>query len=188
MLDLDLSAMKPDFYSGLDAQVALRSQGEGLLFVNKAVQDRIHPSVDRRLWRRGRHLAHVRDARPARRRVGRGGRRRAEVPGVDRPRRRSRQRVRELARALMEGLAKLPGVKLWTDPSPVAQRRHRDLPAGLARRPQARSGADRRPRSSARRAAATTIPASALAPHFYNTMDEIDRTIGAFRKYLAQGV
>jgi selenocysteine lyase/cysteine desulfurase len=27
-----------------------------------------------------------------------------------------------------------------------------------------------------------------FAPHFYNTMDEMDRAVGAIRKYLAAGV
>jgi len=31
-------------------------------------------------------------------------------------------------------------------------------------------------------------PGLRVSPHFYNTMDEMDRTVGAIRKYLASGV
>jgi selenocysteine lyase/cysteine desulfurase len=32
------------------------------------------------------------------------------------------------------------------------------------------------------------MPGLRLSPHFYNTMDEVDRVVGAIRKYLASGV
>ena len=31
-------------------------------------------------------------------------------------------------------------------------------------------------------------PGLRLAPHFYNTMDDMERTVGAIKKYLANGV
>jgi selenocysteine lyase/cysteine desulfurase len=34
----------------------------------------------------------------------------------------------------------------------------------------------------------STHPGVRVSPHFYNTLDEVDRTIGAIRKYLATGV
>ena len=31
-------------------------------------------------------------------------------------------------------------------------------------------------------------PGLRLSPHFFNTMDEMDRTVGAIRRYMATGV
>jgi kynureninase len=84
VIDLDLGAMKPDFYTGSMHKWPCGPKEKGLLYVKQAVHDRVHPSVVGRLRRRGRHIAHARDARPARRRLGRGGHRRVEVPGIDR--------------------------------------------------------------------------------------------------------
>src|SRR4029453_5275026 len=45
VLDLDLSAIKPDFYSGSMHKWPCGPKEKGLLYVNKAVHDRLHPSV-----------------------------------------------------------------------------------------------------------------------------------------------
>ena len=77
--------MKPDFYSGSMHKWPCGPKEKGLLYVNKAVQDRIHPSVvgvyagavgiSRTLETHGQRD----DASVA------AVDRRAEVPGVDRP-------------------------------------------------------------------------------------------------------
>jgi selenocysteine lyase/cysteine desulfurase len=46
VLDIDLAAMKPDFYTGSMHKVARAARRKkGLLYANRAVHDRIHPSV-----------------------------------------------------------------------------------------------------------------------------------------------
>jgi selenocysteine lyase/cysteine desulfurase len=80
------------------------------------------------------------------------------------------------------------GVKLWTDPAPDRSAAIvifqpgaldvRKLGAALAQTEKivctTRTGDHN--------------PGLRFAPHFYNTMDEMDRAVGAIRKYVAAGV
>jgi selenocysteine lyase/cysteine desulfurase len=98
------------------------------------------------------------------------------------------RRGRELAQALREGLKRLNGVTLWTDGAPdrsgaivVFQPGNLDprkLGAALTANERiictVRAGQDR--------------PGLRIAPHIYNTMEEVDRTVGAIRRYLSVGV
>jgi len=187
VLDLDLSAMKPDFYTGSMHKWPCGPKEKGLLYVNKAVHDRIQPSVvgvyagavgiSRTLETHGQRddasVAAVTDALKFQGSIGR-----ATIEA----------RSRQLAQALMDGLKKLNGVKLWTDPAPARSAAivifqpgsldPRKLIAALAENDKivgtARTGDHN--------------PGLRFAPHFYNTMDEMDRAVGAIRKYLATGV
>jgi selenocysteine lyase/cysteine desulfurase len=82
----------------------------------------------------------------------------------------------------------MDGVTLWTHTDPARSAAivvfrpgsldPRRLLAALNEKDRvvctARAGADR--------------PGLRVSAHFYNTMDEIDRTLGAIRKYMASGV
>ena len=97
-------------------------------------------------------------------------------------------RARALATTLAEGLRALPGVRVWT--SPERERAAAIVsfqPAALDPRRLAtrlyeedrivcatRGGSDR--------------PGLRFSPHFYNSMAEIDRVVGAIKRYLATGV
>jgi len=186
-LDVNLGQIRPDFYTGSAHKWPCGPKETGLLFINSAVHDRVFPSVyglyggavgiSRRFEAMGQRddarLAALADAV----RFGDGiGRAVIE------------QRGRELARALIEGLKQLDGVTLWTTPGPdtsgaIVVFRPRDLDprrlgAALAEKERivctVRAGQDR--------------PGLRMAPHLYTTMAEIDRTVGAVKKYLASGV
>jgi selenocysteine lyase/cysteine desulfurase len=187
VLDLDLGAMQPDFYSGSMHKWPCGPKEKGLLYVNRSVHDRLHPMVvgvyggavglsrthESHGQRDDASVAALTDALKFQGSIGRAV--------IER-------RSRQLAQALMEGLGKLPGVKLWTSPDPsrsaaivIAQPGGLDpqkLTAALARNEKivatARSGQHN--------------PGIRFAPHFYNTMDEMDRVVAAVRKYLAKGV
>src|SRR5262245_3558299 len=185
-LDLDLAAMKPDFYTGSMHKWPCGPKEKGLLFVSKAVHDRIHPSVvgvyagavgiSRTLETHGQRddasVAAVTDALKFQASIGR--------PAIER-------RVRELGQALMEGLKELPDVKLWTDPAPSRSAAIVIFQPGSldVRKLGAALTVDR--------IVCTTRggdhnPGLRFAPHFYNTMDEIDAAVGAGKHYLARGV
>jgi selenocysteine lyase/cysteine desulfurase len=186
VLDVDLGAMQPDFFTGSMHKWPCGPKEKGLLFVNKAVHDRIHPSVvgvyggqvgiSRTLEATGQRddaaIAAVTDALTFQGTIGR-----ATIEA----------RARQLAQALMSGLQKLDGVKLWTDPRPdrsaaivIFQ------PGGLdVRRLGAALTADR---IICTTRTGQQTPGLRLSPHFYNTMDEMDRAVGAIRKYLSSGV
>jgi selenocysteine lyase/cysteine desulfurase len=186
-LDVNLSTIRPDFYTGSAHKWPTGPKESGVLFVNKDVQDRIWPSIygvyggavgiSRTLEAMGQRddakLAALAEAIRFRESIGRVV---------------IEQRGRELATALIAGLKKIDGVTLWTDPAPDRSAAivvfrpgtldPRKLGTALQQNEHIvctiRAGQDR--------------PGLRLAPHLYNTMDEMDRTIAAVRKYMASGV
>lgn len=186
-LDVDLSDIRPDFYSGSAHKWPCGPKECGVLFVNKDVHDRIWPSVigvypgavgiSQKMEGMGqrddaRLVALVESIR-FREGIGRAV--------ID-------ERVRQLGQALMAGLRKLDGVKLWTDPDPTRSGAivvfqpgsldPRRLGTALLEKEgvvaTVRGGQDR--------------PGMRLSPNLYNTMDEMDRVVGAVKRYLASGV
>ena len=117
VLDLDLSAIRPDFYTGSMHKWPCGPKEKGLLFANRAVHDRLHPSIvglyggqvglSRTFEANGQRddasIAAVIEALKFQASIGR-----AVIE----------QRTRALAGALKDGLRKLPGVTLWTSPDP----------------------------------------------------------------------
>jgi selenocysteine lyase/cysteine desulfurase len=187
VLDVDLSAMRPDFYTGSFHKWPCGPKETGLLYVNKDVHDRIWPSVislyagavgiSQKLEGNGQRddakLAAVAETLKFQGSIGRAV--------IER-------RSRELAGALVEGLKRLDGVQMWTHADPA---RHAAIvifrPGTLD--PHKLGAA----LTEKERLVVTTRPGAdrtglRLSPHFYNTMDEMDRTVGAIRKYLASGV
>ena len=187
VLDVDLAAMQPDFYTGSAHKWPCGARETGVLFVNRSAQDRIAPSiislyggatgVSRRLEAHGqRDEAAMIAFGEAIRLQGEVGRPRIEA------------RARSLATALAEGLRALPGVKVWTssereraaaivsfqpaalDPRRLATRLYEDDRIVGA----TRGGSDR--------------GGLRFSPHFYNSMAEVDRTVAAIKRYLASGV
>jgi isopenicillin-N epimerase len=186
LLDLDLGAMQPDFYTGSMHKWPCGPKEKGLLYVNKTVQDRIHPAVvgvyggaigiSRTLETLGQRddasIAAVTDGLKFQGSIGRSA---------------IEKRSRELAQALMAGLRKLSGVKLWTDPDPARSA------AIVIFQPGALDVRKLGVALTADRIVCTTRtgdhnPGLRLAPHFYNTMDEMDRVVGRIGQYLASGV
>src|SRR5687767_4934529 len=186
MIDLDLGAMKPDFYTGSMSKWPCGPKEKGLLYVNAAVHDRIHPSVvgvypgavgiSRTLEAHGQRddasVAAVIDSLKFQDSIGRG---------------KIEARSRELAQALMAGLWKLNGVKLWTDADPSRSAAIVIFqPGSLDIRKLGAALTQEKIVCTTRQGAQN--PGVRMAPHFYNTMDEMDRAVGAIRKYLRAGV
>ena len=187
VLDINLAEMRPDFYTGSMHKWPCGPKETGLLYVSGAVHDRIWASVislyagavgiSKKLEGNGQRddaaLAAVAETLKFQGSIGRAV--------IER-------RARALAQAMMDGLRALDGVKLWTDPSPAHSAAivifkpgsldPRKLGAALSENDRivctVRGGEDR--------------PGLRFSPHFYNTMDEVDRAVGAIRKYLASGV
>jgi selenocysteine lyase/cysteine desulfurase len=187
VLDLDLAAMKPDFYTGSMHKWPCGPKEKGLLYLNKAVHDRIHPSVvgvyggavgiSRTLETHGQRddagVAAVTDALKFQGSIGR-----AVIEA----------RSRQLAQALMDGLRKLKGVQLWTDPAPARSAAIVIFqPGSLDVRKLLPALAQNEKIVATSRTGAHN-PGLRFAPHFYNTMDEMDRAVAAIRKYVAAGV
>jgi selenocysteine lyase/cysteine desulfurase len=171
VLDLDLAAMKPDFYSGSMHKWPCGPKEKGLLYANRAVHDRLHPSVigvyggavglSRTFETNGQRddssIAALTEGLKFQGSIGR-----AMIE----------KRARLLAQTLMTELRKIDGVKLWTDPDPARSA------AIVIFQPGALDVRQLGPALTAARLICTTRtgaqnPGLRMSPHFYNTMDEM---------------
>jgi isopenicillin-N epimerase len=187
VLDVDLGDMKPDFFTGSMHKWPCGPKEKGVFYINKTVQEKIHPSVigvyggavgiSRQFEAEGQRddasIAAVVEALKFQGSIGR-----AVIE----------KRSRGLATRFVDELGKISGVKMWTpmDPSQRAAivifqpgtLDTRKLGAALQEKHKLvvtlRNGADR--------------PGLRLSPHFYNTHDDVDRTIAAIKGYIASGV
>ncbi len=182
VLDLDLGTMRPDFYTGSMHKWPCGPKEKGLLYAHREIHDRLHPSIvglyggqvglSRTFEANGqRDDASIAALAEALRLQGSIGRAVIE------------QRSRQLAKRLMDGLRNLPGVTLWTNPDPSRSAAIVIFQPGTA---------DVRRLGTAlatERIICTTRtgpqnPGLRLSPHFYNTMDEMDRTVAAIKRHL----
>ena len=186
-LDVDLSDIRPDFYSGSGHKWPCGPKEAGVLFINRDVQSRISPSV----------ISLYRGATGISRRMeGMGQRDNPAVTafgdairfqmsiGMDAV----EARTRELTQMLMARLQTLDGIKLWTHPSPERSANVLTFqpgaidPTRLARALYTNEGIITASRGGADR------PGIRLSPHFYNLNEEVDRTVIAIARYLRDGV
>jgi selenocysteine lyase/cysteine desulfurase len=186
LLDIDLSDMQPDFFSGSAHKWPCGPKETGVLYVNRRAHDRFWPSV---------YSAYPGATGLSQTHEGMGQR--------DEPAIRSfgeqidflmrigqaeiESRSRELTDALIEGLGSVEGVHLWCSPDPELRA------AVVSFRP-----ADLEPRRVIRALEADGIVAAArpgpdrtgirFAPHFYNSLLDIERAVDAIRRYIRTGI
>jgi selenocysteine lyase/cysteine desulfurase len=187
LLDVDLADMQPDFYTASGHKWPCGPKEVGVLYVNKSAQARVWPSIvsaypgavglSKTFESFGQRdepaIIALGEALRFQTRIGR--------PAIE-------ARARELGRALISGLQKIDGVKLWTSPDPgrsvavvsfepagldvaklSAALYEKDRVAGASR-----LGADRR--------------GLRLSPHFFNLHVEVERTLAAIQRYVKTGL
>jgi isopenicillin-N epimerase len=187
LLDVDLSAIQPDFYTGSAHKWPCGPKEAGVLFVSKRVHDRIWPSI---------YSAYTGASGLSKTFEGFGQRDDATIVALGETlafqekvgRANVEKRARELTQQLLAGLKKIDGIETWTHPAPdrsVAVVSFRPgsldpskLAAALYEKDKiacaTRGGADR--------------GGLRFSPHFYNTPQEIDRTLSALARYMRSGV
>jgi selenocysteine lyase/cysteine desulfurase len=187
VLDIDLSDMQPDFYTGSGHKWPCGPRGTGILYLGHTAQAAVAPSIIS-LYAGSVGISRTHEGlgqrdEPAIIALAEALRLQATVgrPVIE-------AHARELTQALMHGLAALDGVKLWTHQDPARSASilvfqpgtldPRKLAAALYQRDgiatQLRAGEDR--------------PGLRLSPHMYNTHADVERTLAAVRRYLASGV
>jgi isopenicillin-N epimerase len=184
VLDLDLSDIQPDFYTGSMHKWPCGPKEKGLLYVRRAVHERLSPSIvglyggqvglSRTFEASGQRddasIAAVAAALEFQASIGR--------PAIER-------RSRQLAQALMTGLQSLRGVTLWTDPSPAHSAAIVIFKPGSLDPRQLGTTLREASRVVSTTRAGQRNPGLRISPHFYNTMEEIDLVVAAIRKALA---
>jgi selenocysteine lyase/cysteine desulfurase len=187
LMDVNLSDMQPDFYSGSAHKWPCGPKENGVLYINKSAQAKIWASifsaypgrvgVSRTFEGFGQRdepaMIAFGEALKLQTKIGR--------PAIE-------KRSRELTQALMQGLKKIDGVKVWTSPDPSrsvavlsfqpGNLDARKLSAALYQKDKigcaTRGGQDR--------------AGLRFSPHFYNTHADVEKTIAAVKKYMATGV
>jgi selenocysteine lyase/cysteine desulfurase len=186
LLDLDLSDMQPDFFSGSAHKWPCGPKETGLLYVNRRVQDRFWPSI---------YSPYAGTTGLSRTHEGLGQRDEPAIHtfgeqidflnGIGQAA--IEARSRELTDALVEGLRSIDGVRLWCSPDPELRVAVVSFdPAGLEPRrvlealesdgivAAARTGSDR--------------PGIRFAPHFYNSFQDVERAVRAIQEYVRTGL
>ena len=187
LLDVDLSDIQPDFYSGSAHKWPCGPKENGVLYINKSAQPKIWASI---------FSAYPGRVGVSRTFEGFGQRDEPAMIAFGEAlklqttigRAQIEKRSRELTSALIDGLQKINGVKIWT--SQDASRRAavlsfqpgnldvRKLSLALYQKDRigcaTRGGQDR--------------AGLRFSPHFYNTHADVEKTVAAVKKYMAAGV
>jgi isopenicillin-N epimerase len=187
LMDVDLSDIQPDFYSGSAHKWPCGPKENGVLYINKSAQSKIWASIfsayPGRVGVSRTFEGFGQRDEPAMIAFGEALKLQTQVGRAN-----IEKRSRELTTALIDGLKKIDGIKIWTSPEPsrrVAVLSFqpgnldvRKLSAALYQKDRigcaTRGGQDR--------------PGLRFSPHFYNTHADVEKTIAAVRKYMASGV
>lgn len=187
VIDVDLSTVKPDFFTGSLHKWPCGPKEKGVLFVNKDVHDRLWPSVV------GVYAGQVGISRKM---EGHGQRDDASVAAVVEALKFNasiggaaiEKRARSLAQYLMVELRKLDGVQLWTDPDPSRSAAIVIFRPGSLDVRKLNAALTEKEKIVVTTRAGDHNPGLRISTHYFNTMEDVERTVGAIRKYMASGV
>ena len=186
-IDVDLSVMQPDFYSGSSHKWPCGPKEVGVLYVNARAQTSIHPSiisaypgaigVSRTLEAMGQRdepaIIGFAESLTFQTKIGR------KV---------IEERSRSLSQALIAGLRRIDGVQLWTHPDPARSGAVVTFRPGNLDIPKLSAAFYRNDHIGCATRTGSDRPGIRFSPHIYNTMAEIDRAVAATAKYMKQGV
>lgn len=188
VIDVNLSVVKPDFFTGSMHKWPCGPKETGVLYINRAVHDRIAPTIvgvyggavgiSRTFEAEGQRddasIAAVVEALKFQGSIGR------DV--IER-------RSRALALHLMTQLRRIDGVTLWTNPAPDRSAAIVIFkPGSLDPRKLGEALTTKERIVVTVRGANGANPGLRVSPHFYNTMEDVDRFVGVIAKYMKSGV
>ena len=178
LLDVNLADMQPDFYSGSAHKWPCGARECGVLFVNKTAQARLWPSI---------YSAYPGAVGFSRTFEGFGQRDeatmiafRAALAFQDKVGRAAiEQRARELTTQLVAGLSKLPGVKVWTSPSPELRAAVVSFLPGTLDANKLATALYEKDKIGITTRGGQDRGGIRVSPHFYNSPAEVDRLLAA---------
>ncbi len=187
LLDVDLAFMQPDFYTGSGHKWPCGPKEVGVLYVNKAVHSRIWPSIvsaypgaiglSKTFESFGQRdepaIIAFGEALRFQTRLGR--------PAIQ-------ARARDLAEALLSGLRKIDGVKLWTHPDRGRSVAVVSFQPGSLDVPKLAAALYEKDRIAGAPRLGTDRGGLRFSPHFYNLHSEVERALGAIQRYMKTGV
>jgi selenocysteine lyase/cysteine desulfurase len=186
LVDVNLSDMQPDFYSGSAHKWPCGPKETGVLFVNARVQDRFWPSI---------YSAYSGRVGLSRTHEGMGQRDEPAIKAFgsqleflkDIGQGEIEKRSHELTEALIEGLGSIDDVTIWTSPDPTLRLavcsfrpgnlESRKVIAALETDGIVAAGRGDGDRGGVR-----------FSPHFYNTFEDIDRAVASIGRYVRTGL
>ena len=187
VLDVDLSDMQPDFYSGSAHKWPCGPKENGVLYVNARVHDRIKPTIV---------SLYGGDVGISRTLEACGQRDEAAMMAFDAAlqfeerigRAAIEKRVRGLTALLTKELKAIDGVKVWTDADPSRSAGIVSFqPAGLDVS-KLHAALYERDRIACATRGGSDRPGLRFSPHFYNLETDIERTVAAVRRYVTRGL
>jgi isopenicillin-N epimerase len=187
VLDVDVKALGPDFYSGSCHKWPCGPKEIGVLYVNAAVHERLAPSVVS-LYGGQVGISRTHEAYGQRDEAALATLGAAMKFQDDIGRAAIEKRSLELTRHLAKGLQNIPGVSLWTHPEPGKSAAIVVFKPGTLNPQQLVRTLYEKERIACAAAGGSTRPGVRLSPHFYNTMEEMDRTLAAVARYMKSGV
>jgi selenocysteine lyase/cysteine desulfurase len=187
LLDVNLSEMRPDFYSGSAHKWPCGARECGVLYVNSAAQSKLWPSIysaypgavgfSRTFEGFGQRdeatMIAFREALAFQTRVGRAA---------------IEARARELSTQLIAGLTKLPGVTVWTSPKPELRAAVVSFLPGTLDAGKLATALYEKDKIAVATRGGQDRGGLRASPHLYNSPAEIDRLLSALGNYLKTGV
>jgi selenocysteine lyase/cysteine desulfurase len=187
LLDLDLREMDPDFYTGSAHKWPCGPKEAGVLFVNRRSEGKIWPSIysaypgavgiSRTFESFGQRdepaIRAFGEALELQTRIGRAA---------------IEARARELGQALLAGLRGIDGLRLWTHPDPARSAAIVSFQPGALDPDKLTLALYEKDRIICAKRTGPDRPGLRFSPHFYNSHAEVERAVGAVRRWMATGV
>jgi isopenicillin-N epimerase len=187
LLDVDLSDIQPDFYSGSAHKWPCGARECGVLYVSARIHDRVWPStysaypgavgVSRKMEAFGQRdeatMIAMTEALAFQTKIGRAA---------------IEQRSRALAQQLMAGLKKIDGFTLWTHAAPERSAAVVSFLPGTLDTRKLLAALYEKDRIAVTSRGGSDRAGLRVSPHFYNTPEEVDRLLAALKRYAASGV
>jgi isopenicillin-N epimerase len=186
LMDVDLSVMRPDFYTGSAHKWPCGPKEMGVLYVHRDVHERFQPSLI---------SLYAGTVGISRTHEGMGQRDEAAIVAfgeqmdflMEIGRAEIEARSRALTDAAIEGLAALDGVTIWTSRDRARRVAVVAFQPGTLEPRRVLAALERDGIVAASRLG-TDRPGIRFAPHFYNSFADVERGVAAIRRYLRSGV
>lgn len=187
VLDVDVTQMRPDFYSGSAHKWPCGPKEIGALYVNREVHDRLAPSIvslyGGQVGLSRTHEAFGQRDEAALATVGVAFTFQRQIGSAT-----IEKRARQLTQHLVAGLQDVPGATLMTQPAPDRSAAIIVFRPGTLDPRRLAATLYEKERIACAVTGGSARPGVRLSPHFYNTLDEMDRVLAAIRKYVVNGL